>query len=77
MKTFPLLCALLLTLLVGGASPSAQTHADKKIKVLIVTGGHQFKADAFYKMFADNPEITYTAAVQHDAGRASSRKTRV
>src|SRR6185295_10296510 len=48
----------------GCASPKAETHADKKIKVLVLTGGHGFRAEPFFKMFADNPEITFTAAAQ-------------
>jgi type 1 glutamine amidotransferase len=62
MKT-SILCALLLTLLVGCASP--QPHVGK-IKVLVLTGGHGFKAEPFFKMFADNPEITFTAAPKQD-----------
>jgi uncharacterized protein len=73
MKIFSLLSALLLTMLVGCASPQDQVHADKKIKVLIVIGGHQFKAEPFFKMFADNPEITYTAAAQHTNAEAYDR----
>ncbi len=72
MKQIPLLFAVLLTLLAGCASP-AHTHADKKIKVLIITGGHAFKAEPFFKMFADNPEITYTAAAQHTNAEAYDR----
>ena len=73
MKTLPLLATILLTLLAGCASPSTQTHAHKKIKVLVVTGGHGFKAEPFFKMFADNPEITYTAAAQHTNAEAYDR----
>ncbi len=73
MKQIPLLFAILLTLLTGCASPSAQTHADKKIKVLILTGGHGFKAEPFFKMFADNPEITFTHAEQHTNAEAYDR----
>jgi type 1 glutamine amidotransferase len=73
MKTIPLLSALLLVLIAGCASPQAQTHADNKIKVLVITGGHGFKAEPFFKMFADNPEITYTAAAQHTNAEAYDR----
>ena len=73
MKPLPLLTILLFTFLIGCASPSAQTRANKKIKVLVVTGGHGFKAEPFFKMFAGNPEITYTAAAQHDAAEAYDR----
>ncbi len=51
--------ALLLILVAGCASPTPQ--ADQKIKVLILTGGHAFKAEPFFKMFDNNPEITWTA----------------
>ena len=57
-----LLCALLLAALAGCAAP--QNHADHKIKVLVLTGGHGFKAEPFFKMFSDNPEITFTADQQ-------------
>jgi type 1 glutamine amidotransferase len=73
MKTFHLLCALILATLAGCASPKAETHADKKIKVLILTGGHNFKAEPFFKMFADNSEITYTWATQHTNAEAYDR----
>ncbi len=53
------LWALLLILIAGCTSTG--THADRKIKVLILTGGHAFKAEPFFKMFADNSEITWTA----------------
>jgi hypothetical protein len=57
-----MLLALLLTMLVACASPG--THANDKIKVLVLTGGHGFKAEPFFKMFKDNPEISCTAATQ-------------
>jgi uncharacterized protein len=66
-----LLCALLLATLVGCASP--QHHADKKIKVLILTGGHGFKAEPFFKMFQDNPDITFTADKQVKAAEGYDR----
>ena len=70
MKT-QLLCALLLTLLVGCTSP--QNHADRKIKVLILTGGHGFKAEPFFKMFSDNPEITWTTDKEVKAAEGYDR----
>jgi type 1 glutamine amidotransferase len=73
MKTLSFLCAVILATLAGCASPHAQTHAEKKIKVLILTGGHAFKAEPFFKMFADNLQITYTAATQHTNAEAYDR----
>lgn len=44
-----------------------------KINVLIVTGGHGFKAEPFFQIFKDNPEITYTAASQVKSAEAYDR----
>jgi type 1 glutamine amidotransferase len=41
---------------------SAADSSSAKIKVLVLTGGHGFKAEPFFKMFEDNSEITYTTA---------------
>jgi len=38
--------------------------ADKKINVLLVTGGHGYATNEFMRVFAENPEITFTNAVQ-------------
>jgi type 1 glutamine amidotransferase len=70
MKT-KLLCALILILIAGCASPETQT--DRKIKVLILTGGHAFKAEPFFKMFDDNSEITWTADKQIKSAEAYER----
>jgi len=72
MKTFFLFCAL--ALLAGCAEPRPEAHANKKIKVLIVTGGHQFKQDEFFKMFSDNPDLTYTWATQQASAEAYDRE---
>ena len=66
-----LFCILLLTMLVGCASPPA--HADKKINVLVVTGGHPFKAGSFYKLFQDNTNLTFTTDQQIKAAEVYDR----
>jgi type 1 glutamine amidotransferase len=66
-----LLCALALTVAMGCAAPKART--DAKIKVLVLTGGHGFKAEPFFKMFQDNPEITFTADKQIKTAEAYER----
>ena len=38
--------------------------AENKIKVLLVTGGHGFATNEFFRVFEQNPEITFTHAVQ-------------
>jgi len=42
------------------ASSAAETEA--KLKVLVITGGHGFDEKPFFKMFAENPDITFTQA---------------
>lgn len=66
-----LLCALLLAFVAGCTSPAQ--HADKKIKVLVLTGGHGFKAGPFFEMFSNNPEITFTADKQVKAAEGYDR----
>jgi type 1 glutamine amidotransferase len=44
-------------------APAAEP-AQGKIRVLVVTGGHEFEKEPFFKLFKDNPDITYQA-VEH------------
>jgi type 1 glutamine amidotransferase len=41
----------------------------QKIRVLLVTGGHPFEKEQFFKLFQDNPDITYQA-VEHPHAHA-------
>jgi uncharacterized protein len=61
-KNFALLSVLLLASLIAGTAPAAE-HIGK-LKVLVVTGGHGFEQESFFKMFTDNPDITFTPATQ-------------
>jgi len=45
------------------AADSTQ-QSEGKTRVLVVTGGHDFEKEPFFKLFKDNPDITYQA-VQH------------
>ena len=67
-----ILCAFLVATINSCISAQPQTGA--KIKVLVITGGHAFKAEPFFKMFQDNPEITYVAAEQQKAAEAYDRE---
>jgi hypothetical protein len=51
---------MLLAMLAGVASPAAEGNT--RLKVLVVTGGHGFEQEPFFKMFKDNPDITFTHA---------------
>ena len=51
-----------LLFVLAAAVLSAADSPAAKIKVLVLTGGHGFKAEPFFKMFEDNPEIIYTTA---------------
>jgi uncharacterized protein len=43
--------------------------AADKIRVLVVTGGHDFEQEPFFKLFKDNPDISYRA-VEHPHAQA-------
>jgi type 1 glutamine amidotransferase len=60
MKTFRSLFILLAVALCAGVAVAAETPG--KIKVLVVTGGHGFDKEPFFKMFSENTDITFTAA---------------
>ena len=64
----------LLTGLVAGALllpilASSADNAPGKIRVLVVTGGHDFEREPFLKVFKDNVEITFEA-VEHPNAHA-------
>lgn len=70
MRLRSFLCAcLLLTLATPQAE--AQTPPAKKANVLVITGGHGFEREPFFKVFSDNPDITFTAA-EHAKGSATA-----
>jgi hypothetical protein len=50
----------------GADSPQDPAN---KIRVLIVTGGHEFEHDQFFQVFKDNPDITFQA-VEHPNAHA-------
>src|SRR5687767_13094567 len=52
---------LVAALVAVGFSPRADAE-EKKIGVLLVTGGHGFEVEPFFKIFSENPEIAFTAA---------------
>lgn len=45
---------------------AAEKAGGNKTRVLVVTGGHGFEVAPFYRVFEDNPDITFVA-VEHDA----------
>ena len=57
MKTFEMLCVLVLASFTTGVGSAAEAA---KLKVLIITGGHGFEKEPFFRMFSENPEITFT-----------------
>lgn len=64
-----LLCATIIIGLLAWVPD--QVQAATRIKVLVVTGGHGFDREPFFRMFAENPEITFTAAA-HSGTNASA-----
>jgi type 1 glutamine amidotransferase len=65
MKHFRILlsCLVACVLFLPVASPAADGQG-AKIRVLVVTGGHDFEREPFFKLFKDNSEITFEA-VEH------------
>ncbi len=58
--TYALLLSLCLTLpFAVSAQPGPELP---KTRVLLITGGHGFEREPFFRMFSENPAITFTAA---------------
>ncbi len=62
---FGSLILLSLPLLAADSAPSSAA----KVRVLVVTGGHDFEKEPFFQVFKDNPEITFKA-VEHPHAQA-------
>jgi len=60
MKRIPASCILIIVTFVGFATFAADR--DAKLNVLVITGGHGFEEQPFFKMFTDNKDITFTHA---------------
>jgi type 1 glutamine amidotransferase len=72
MKTLRVLVTLLvISILAAVALRAAEPDkaAAGKIRILLITGGHGFEQPQFFKLFADNPDITYQA-VEHPKAHA-------
>ncbi len=75
MKRWPLLFVWLLASVLAPRFASGADHLtalNPKIRVLVVTGGHPFEHGPFFKLFADNPDITFKA-VEHPHAQAMFR----
>lgn len=51
------------------ALPHVAPGAEGKIRLLVVTGGHDFENEPFFQMFKDNPDVTFRA-VEHPKAHA-------
>ena len=52
-----------------GLAADAATDASGKLRVLVITGGHDFEKEPFFKVFQDNPDIAFKA-VEHPNAHA-------
>src|SRR5438093_13282078 len=59
--------ALILRPMLGLTAAESQQPPSSKIRVMIFTGGHAFEKDQFFKLFKDNPDITFQAAEHPNA----------
>ena len=67
-----ILSVLMLSLLCGHVVSGAEHGA--RLKVLVVTGGHGFEQEPFFKVFKENPEIAFTATTQGQTSDAYDRQ---
>ncbi|MBI3876560.1 MAG: ThuA domain-containing protein [Verrucomicrobia bacterium] len=64
---------LLFLFIAFACCPAAHAgESGAKIKVLLITGGHGFEKEPFFKVFRDNADITFTAASHTDAKTGAS-----
>src|SRR3989442_729170 len=70
MKTRIFLFCFFVTFLRGAVFAA---DSGTKLNVLVVTGGHGFQREPFFKMFADNRSITFTEAKQTKTSEAYDR----
>lgn len=68
-----LVLAALAAVSVGTQSGAGADKPPEKIKMLVVTGGHEFDPSKFFKLFDDNPDISYTVAKETDKAEAWDR----
>src|SRR5438309_559875 len=69
-RLLAVVAGFLATSLTVSLAAEAATVASEKTRVLVVTGGHGFEKDAFFKLFKDNPDIAYEA-VEHPTAYSS------
>ncbi|HUR46492.1 MAG TPA: hypothetical protein VMZ27_11500, partial [Candidatus Saccharimonadales bacterium] len=67
------LIVLTIAFLLSSLGSLSRAAEPNRIKALIVTGGHGFEKAPFFKVFDDNPEITYTAATQGKSSEVYER----
>lgn len=72
MKTQKFLFGLLLSGIIGAVASAAEDSG--RLKVLVVTGGHGFEKEPFFRVFKDNPRIAFTEAAQVKASEAYDRE---
>ena len=58
---------LCFALLATSQEPTQAEESSSNIRVLIISGGHAFEHDQFFKLFQDNAEITFKAAEHPNA----------
>lgn len=68
-----MLCLTLVAVLAEGQALAAENNSGK-LKVLVVTGGHGFEREPFFKVFEGNPGIAFTEAKQGRTSEAYERE---
>src|SRR3974390_78871 len=68
MKMIPNWLVLILAGVLAAAAGTAQAqNGAGKVRVLVITGGHEFETQPFFQIFKENPDITYEAVAHPNA----------
>ena len=59
-----------------GLAADAATDASGKLRVLVITGGHDFEKEPFFKVFQDNPLLTSRSSSVRASLRAAATPAR-
>jgi type 1 glutamine amidotransferase len=73
MRKLPFFLSLVIVLLFSLVFQAAEPgNSSGKVRVLLITGGHDFEKEPFFKLFKENPEITFQAVEHPDAQKMFS-----
>jgi type 1 glutamine amidotransferase len=67
------LFSIVISTIARADTPTTRPASRSKIRLLIATGGHGFQSGPFFKLFDDNPEVTYVNVAEKGAAEVWDR----